>query len=205
MQVILLERIEKLGALGDVVAVKPGFARNYLLPQKKAMRATKDNIAYFEGQKKHLVAENDKRKTEAEKTAKTVNGISVILIRQASEGGQLYGSVASRDISEIVNAKLGENTIGKQHVVIDRNYKTLGLFDIKIRLHAEVSCTITVNIARSEEEAKMQVERGEALIREEAEAALAEKAIQAMADAEEKAAAEAEAESESDAATSEEE
>ncbi|MGM0422910.1 MAG: 50S ribosomal protein L9 [Pseudomonadota bacterium] len=201
MQVILLERVEKLGAIGDVVAVKPGFARNFLLPQNKALRATKDNIAYFETQKKHLEAENEKRRTEAEKLAKKVDGADVTLIRQASESGQLYGSVNARDIAGIVNAKLGDNTVNKKQVIIDQNYKTLGLFPIRIMLHPEVSVTVTVNIARSEEEAKMQEERGEALVTANEEPEPIIQAVQA-AEALEEAEAESEAE-ESDAAETE--
>lgn len=201
MQVILLERVEKLGAIGDVVAVKPGFARNFLLPQNKALRATKDNIAYFETQKKHLEAENEKRRTEAEKLAKKVDGVDVTLIRQASESGQLYGSVNARDIAGIVNAKLGDNTVNKKQVIIDQNYKTLGLFPIRIMLHPEVSVTVTVNIARSEEEAKMQEERGEALVTANEEPEPIIQAVQA-AEALEEAEAETEAE-ESDAAETE--
>lgn len=194
MQVILLERVEKLGAIGDVVTVKPGHARNFLLPQNKALRATKDNIAYFETQKKHLEAENEKRRKEAEKLAKTVDGVKVILIRQASEGGQLYGSVNARDIAAIVNAKLGDNTVNKKQVVIDQNYKNLGLFPIRILLHPEVSVTVTVNIARSEEEAKMQEERGEALITANEEPELIVQAVETVKAEEEAEAAEAEAE-----------
>lgn len=193
MQVILLERVEKLGAIGDVVAVKPGFARNFLLPQNKALRATKDNIAYFETQKKHLETENEKRRTEAEKLAKTVDGVKVVLIRQASEGGQLYGSVNARDIAAIVNAKLGENTLNKKQVIIDQNYKNLGLFPIRALLHPEVPVTIKVNIARSEEEAKMQEERGEALITANEEPELIVKAVETVKAEEKAETAEAEA------------
>jgi|AntRauTorckE6833_2_1112554.scaffolds.fasta_scaffold07472_5 large subunit ribosomal protein L9 len=193
MQVILLERVEKLGAIGDVVAVKPGFARNFLLPQDKALRATKDNIAYFETQKKHLEAENEKRRTEAEKLSKKVDGVDVTLIRQASESGQLYGSVNARDIAAIVNAKLGDNTVNKKQVVIDQNYKTLGLFPIRILLHPEVSVTVTVNIARSDEEAKMQQERGEALVTANEEPELIVQAVETVEAQEEAEAAETEA------------
>jgi large subunit ribosomal protein L9 len=193
MQVILLERVEKLGAIGDVVTVKPGFARNFLLPQDKALRATKDNIAYFETQKKHLEAENEKRRTEAEKLSKKVDGVDVTLIRQASESGQLYGSVNARDIAAIVNAKLGDNTVNKKQVVIDQNYKTLGLFPIRILLHPEVSVTVTVNIARSDEEAKMQQERGEALVTANEEPELIVQAVETVEAQEEAEAAETEA------------
>lgn len=163
MQVILLERMDNLGNMGDLVNVKPGYARNFLLPRAKALRATKENIALFDAQKANLEADNAKRKAEAEKQAKKVDGITVDLIRQASEGGQLYGSVTARDIAEIVAKASGEK-VDRTHVRMDRNYKMLGLFPIKVALHAEVVATVTVNVARSEEEAKIQRERGEALI-----------------------------------------
>ena len=178
MQIILLERIEKLGQMGDLVKVKPGYARNYLLPQGKALRANKDNIAYFESQKKNLEAENAKRKKEAEKLLKNVDGLTVALIRQASEGGQLYGSVAARDIANVVNEKVGDNTVNKKQVIVEENYKTLGLYPVRIMLHPEVVAEVTINIARSEEEAKVQLERGEALVTEEHEPDLATQAIE---------------------------
>jgi len=162
MQVILLEKIERLGQMGDVVTVKPGYARNFLLPKEKALRATKENIAYFEAEKKALQTANDKKKTEAEKMAKKVNGMVVPMIRQASEAGSLYGSVSSRDIAIAITEK-GEK-IDRNQVVVNRAYKTLGLFPITVRLHPEVEAEITLNIARSDDEAKIQEERGEALI-----------------------------------------
>ncbi|MCB9982610.1 MAG: 50S ribosomal protein L9 [Rhodospirillales bacterium] len=162
-QVILLERVEKLGKMGDVVSVKPGYARNYLLPQKKALRASKDNIAYFEAQKKHLEAENDKQKKEAEKLAKTIAGTKVALIRQASEAGQLYGSVNSRDIAEGLSAATGEK-IDRSMVKLNQNYKLIGLFPVAVTLHPEVEAEIMINVARSAEEAKIQAETGKALI-----------------------------------------
>lgn len=169
-QVILLERIEKLGALGDVVSVKPGYARNYLLPQKKALRASKENIAYFEAQKKVLEAENEKMKKEAEKLAKKIDGLKVPLIRQASEGGQLYGSVASRDIAEVVS-EASKEKIARNMVDLNQNIKTLGLFPITIVLHPEVKVTVTMNIARSLEEAQKQLQTGKVSVaKEEAEA-----------------------------------
>ena len=161
-QVILLERVEKLGNMGEVVNVKPGYARNYLLPQKKALRASKDNIAYFESQKKTLEADNDKRKAEAQKLAKKLEGLKVALIRQASEGGQLYGSVTSRDIAEQVAATSGE-AIARSMVTLNQNYKLIGLFPVEVTLHPEVKVEVTVNIARSPEEAEIQAETGKAL------------------------------------------
>ncbi len=162
MQVILLERVDSLGQMGDVVNVKPGYARNFLLPRQKALRATKENILYFDGQKKVLEAENLKHKVDAEKLAKKVGGITTAIIRQASEAGQLYGSVTARDIAEAVAGKGFK--VDRTQVRMDRNYKLLGLYPVKIYLHPEVSVTVTINIARSVDEAKIQEERGEALI-----------------------------------------
>ena len=188
MQVILLQRVESLGQMGDVVNVKPGYARNFLLPRQKALRATKENVLYFDGQKKVLEAENLKHKADAEKVAKKMDGIKVAIIRQASEAGQLYGSVTARDISEGVVEK-GFKT-DRTQVRMDRNYKLLGLYPVKIYLHPEVVVGITINIARSAEEAKIQEERGEALVtktdEQEAAASLAEAAIKKV-EAEEKA------------------
>ncbi|HRC27283.1 MAG TPA: 50S ribosomal protein L9 [Alphaproteobacteria bacterium] len=165
-QVILLERVEKLGAMGDVVAVKPGYARNYLLPQKKALRATKDNVAYFEAQKKHLEADNDKRRKGSEGLAKKLDGTRAALIRQASEGGQLYGSVTARDIATAVSAESGVD-VTRQMVELNTNFKTLGLFPVTIALHPEVRVVVTINIARSVDEAEIQAKTGRALIAEE--------------------------------------
>ncbi len=171
MEVILLERIEKLGQMGDVVRVKPGFARNFLLPQRKALRATKDNLSYFESQRAHLEAENLKRRDEAEAVAKKIDHAQVILIRQAGETGQLYGSVSSRDLADVIR----ENgvTVARGQIVLDKPIKTLGLHDIRVRLHPEVSVTITANIARSNEEAETQAATGEAYNAEEQDEALA--------------------------------
>lgn len=167
-QVILLERVEKLGEMGDVVSVKPGYARNFLLPQKKALRASKENVAYFEAKKKHFEAENDKLKKEAEKLAKKLEGLKVPLVRAASESGQLYGSVNSRDISEQVAAESKE-AVTRQMVQINQNFKTIGLFPVDVVLHPEVKVEVTINIARSLEEAKIQAETGRALVSDAAE------------------------------------
>ena len=167
-QVILLERVDSLGEMGDVVTVKPGYARNFLLPQKKALRASKDNIAYFEAQKKNIKAESDKKKKDAEKMAKKVDGIIVALIRQASEAGHLFGSVNARDIAEAAANKSGES-ITKQMVELNQNYKTVGLFPVEVVLHPEVKTEITVNIARTEEEAEIQEKTGKALIADNAQ------------------------------------
>ena len=157
MDVILLERIEKLGQMGDIVSVKPGFARNYLLPQSKALRATDDNVALFEMRKTHLEADNLTRRTEAEAIAEKMEGVAVTAIRNAGEAGQLYGSVTGRDIA----AGLAEAgyTVDKRQVVIEHPIKMLGVFPVRVVLHPEVSVTVTVNVARSSEEAGMQAER----------------------------------------------
>ena len=158
MDVILLERVEKLGQLGQVVKVKPGYARNYLLPKKKALRATKQNLAYFEAQKAQIEARNLELKKEAEVVAKKVDGVSVVVVRQAAESGVLYGSVSSRDIADAVTAT--GTTVARAQVAIADPIKTLGLFKVKIVLHPEVAVSVTVNVARSVEEAAVQAARG---------------------------------------------
>ncbi len=177
MELILLERVEKLGHMGDVVSVKSGYARNYLLPRGKALRATKDNIAYFEAQKKSLEELNAKQRSEAEKLVSKVQDAVVAVIRQASDGGQLYGSVTSRDIAQDASKVTGV-AIGRKMVFVNRSFKMLGLYPVEIRLHPEVKTSITINIARSEEEAKMQEERGEALVASDVE----EVAVEAVAE-----------------------
>lgn len=164
-QVILLEQVDHLGAMGDVVNVKPGYARNYLLPQNKALRATKENIAYFEAQKSAIEKINNEKKAVAEKSAKKIEGIKVAIIRQASEGGQLFGSVTSRDIADAVSAKAGE-TVQRNQVIVNTAFKTIGLFPVTVSLHPEVKVEVTVNIARTEDEAKTQEKTGKALIAE---------------------------------------
>lgn len=164
MQVILLERIAKLGQMGDEVSVKDGYARNFLLPQGKALRATEGNKKLFETQRAQLEADNLKRKEEAEAVAAKAEGAKVIMIRAAGESGQLYGSVTSRDIAEALDA--AGLTVGRNQVVLDRAIKTLGLHDINIVLHPEVIITVSVNIARSEEEAEVQFETGGAIVKE---------------------------------------
>ena len=162
MEVILLERVPNLGRLGEVVKVKPGYARNYLLPQKKALRATKENMAYFERQKAVIEKTNAERRSGAEAEAGKIDGSSVVIVRQAAETGQLYGSVSTRDIADAASA-LGHE-VDRQHIVLNQAIKTLGLFKVPVSLHPEVTVTVTVNIARSEDEAKTQAERGEALV-----------------------------------------
>ena len=161
MDVILLERVEKLGQMGQVVKVKPGYARNYLLPQKKAMRATKENLAFFQSQRTQLEAVNLKRRQEAEQVAGKVEGLSVVVIRQAGDTGVLYGSVSARDISDAVTA--AGFTVNRQQVAIDQPIKTLGLSQVRLVLHPEVSVGVTVNVARSAEEAELQAQRGTAV------------------------------------------
>ena len=162
-QVILLERVEKLGAMGDVVSVKPGFARNFLLPQAKALRATKENIAYYETQKAHLVKANAEKKAEAEKVAKAIEGKKVVLVRQAAEGGQLFGSVSSRDIADELAAS-SKQSITRGMVALNQNFKTIGLFPVDVVLHPEVKIKVTVNVARSADEAEIQAKTGKAVI-----------------------------------------
>lgn len=155
MQVVLLERIEKLGQMGDVVNVRDGYARNYLVPQGKALRATKANLAGFERRRVQLEAANLKRKEEAEATLGRIDGRTVTLIRQAGEGGQLYGSVSTRDIAEALTAE--GMTVDRRQVRLDGTIKTLGLHRVRIALHPEVDAYVTVNVARTEEEAESQV------------------------------------------------
>lgn len=165
MEVILLERIERLGQMGDVVKVKPGFARNFLLPQRKALRASKENMASFESQRTQLEAQNLERRSEAEAVAKKIDGLTVILIRQAGDSGQLYGSVNTRDIAAAVSE--AGATVERHQVVMDRVIKVLGLHSVKVRLHPEVSVTVMANVARSAEEAKIQAETGHMVSAEE--------------------------------------
>jgi large subunit ribosomal protein L9 len=154
MDVILLERVEKLGRIGDVVSVKPGFARNFLLPRGKALRATDANKAKFETQRVTIEADNAKRREDAEALAATMTDVSVVLIRQASNAGALYGSVSSRDIAEAITA--AGHKVLKSVVVLDKPIKTLGVSQVKLVLHPEVSLTARVNVARSPEEAVLQ-------------------------------------------------
>jgi len=156
MEVILLERVEKLGAIGDVVKVKDGFARNYLLPRKKALRANDSNRRLFDANRARIEEDNANRRSDAEKDAKGVDGKSVQLIRQASNTGQLYGSVSARDIVDALEAEGAKVT--KSQVVLDRPIKGIGLHEVKIALHPEVSVTVKVNVARSPEEADLQAQ-----------------------------------------------
>ena len=158
VELILLQRVEKLGEMGDIVKVRPGFARNYLLPQKKALRASKDNLVRFEQQRAQLEAQNLRRREEAERVAERVAGLSVVIIRQAGDSGSLYGSVSARDISEATVA--AGLTITRQQVLLEHPIKMLGLTSVRVALHPEVAIPVIVNVARSQEEAERQA-RGE--------------------------------------------
>lgn len=193
MQIILLERVEKLGQMGDEVSVKPGYARNFLLPQNKAVRATEANRRRFESQRAELEARNLERRSDAERVAKDLEGLTVVLIRAASDTGQLYGSVNARDISDAVAEK--GITIGRSQVIMERPVKTIGIFDFRIQLHPEVIVTIQINVAQSQEEAEAQAERharGESVVVTEAERAARDMAEEAERQAAQVAAAAAE-------------
>jgi large subunit ribosomal protein L9 len=163
MQVILLERVEKLGQMGDEVKVKDGFGRNYLLPQKKALRATKANREFFQGQKAQLEARNLENKKEAEKISKKLDGKTFMLLRQAGDRGQLYGSVSPRDIADAISA--GGVTVSRTQVPLDKAIKHIGLVPVAVVLHPEVRVTITLNVARTEDEAERQA-KGEDVLAE---------------------------------------
>ena len=191
MKVILLERVERLGALGEVVSVKDGFARNYLLPRSKALRASEANLKVFESRRHDIEANNSKAREAAEKSAGKIDGQFYVIIRQAGESGQLYGSVAGRDVADAIIAEGGQ--VDRSHVILDRPIKTLGVHPVKVRLHPEVTITVSVNVARSQDEADRQA-RGEnvitsqqdedrAMAKEAAEELFEGGAGQAMADA----------------------
>jgi large subunit ribosomal protein L9 len=191
MEVILLERVEKLGAIGDVVKVKNGFARNYLLPNKKALRANESNRKLFEANRARIEEENANRRSDAEKASKGVDGKTVQLIRQASNTGQLYGSVSARDIVEALEGVGAKVT--KSQVVLDRPIKAIGMHEVKVALHPEVSVTVKVNVARSPEEADLQAQGIDVLQQmfEEEAAPLAAEALAPADEATETVAAEA--------------
>jgi large subunit ribosomal protein L9 len=154
MQIILLERVEKLGAIGDVVNVKNGYARNFLLPNGKALRANEANRKVFESNRERIETQNAERRKEAEKESKTLDGVTIQLIRQASNVGQLYGSVSARDLTEALEAE--GHKVAKNQIVLDKPIKSIGMQDVRVALHPEVSVTIRVNVARSPEEAELQ-------------------------------------------------
>jgi large subunit ribosomal protein L9 len=192
MEVILLERVNKLGQMGEVVSVKDGFARNFLLPQKKALRATEANKAAFEADRARLEAENLERKSEAEKVAGQMTDVKVVMVRAAGESGQLYGSVSSRDIADAIT-EAGVK-VARNQVVLDRAIKTLGLHDVAIVLHPEVSETVVVNIARSEEEAEVQFSTGAAVVASDEEDFAENEFVEEVAEESEEEAVEAAAE-----------
>jgi len=193
MEVILLERVEKLGAIGDVVKVKNGFARNYLLPNKKALRANDANRKLFETQRAQIEADNATRRADAEKASKGVDGKTVQLIRQASNVGHLYGSVSARDIVDALDAQGAKVT--KSQVVLDRPIKAIGVHEVKVALHPEVAVTIKVNVARSPEEADLQAQGIDVLQQmfEDEAAPIAAEALEPVAEGAEPEAAEPEA------------
>ena len=177
MQVVLLERVEKLGQIGDVVKVKDGFARNFLLPTKKALRATKSNLAYFETQRAQLEARNLERKKEAEQVSAKLDGKTFVMLRQAGDRGQLYGSVSPRDIADVISK--GGFSVDRGQVPLDKAIKTIGLHEVKVVLHAEVRVRVTLNVARTEDEAERQA-RGEDVLAEQTEAEEAAVAAEAL-------------------------
>ena len=200
MQVILLERVENLGQMGDVVKVKQGYARNFLLPGKKALRATKENVSYFESRRAQLEADNLSQKGEAEAVAAKMDKARIVVVRQAGESGQLYGSVGARDIADGLTA--GGYTVEKRQVVIDRPIKMIGIHTVRVVLHPEVSLNVLVNVGQSEDEAKLQAERfdrGEAPVVLKTEVEAAETAAAAAAAFAASAPAKAEAEAPAEA------
>jgi large subunit ribosomal protein L9 len=163
MQIILLERVEHLGQMGEVVRVKPGYARNFLLPQRKAVRATEENRKRFEQDRAQLEASNLQQRSEAEAVAAKLDGLAVVLIRQAGESGQLYGSVSGRDLADAVTA--AGFSVGRQQIRLNQPIKTLGLHTVAVSLHPEVAVNVSVNVARSREEADVQARTGVAVTR----------------------------------------
>lgn len=161
MKVILLERVEKLGTIGDTVSVKDGFARNFLLPRSKALRANSANLKTFELQRAEIEARNVRNREAAGKSGESIDGHQYVMIRQAGESGQLYGSVAGRDVADAIKAEGGK--VDRSMIVLDKPIKTLGVHEVKVKLHAEVTVTVTLNIARSQDEADRQA-RGENVI-----------------------------------------
>ena len=172
MELILLERVENLGGIGDIVKVRDGFARNFLLPNNKALRVTEANKAKFEAQRAEIEARNAAARATAEKSSGALDGKSYVLIRSAAEGGQLYGSVSARDIGDAIKAE-GGGDVPRSAIVLDKPIKAIGLHSVRVRLHAEVSANVTVNVARSQDEAERQA-RGENVITSALEADRAE-------------------------------
>jgi large subunit ribosomal protein L9 len=179
IEVILLERIERLGQMGQVVKVRPGFARNFLLPRSKALRATKSNLELFEKQRSDLEAKNAAERGKAQTFAAKLDGLKFVIVRQASETGQLYGSVSARDVSDA--AKESGHDLPRALIQIDEPIKTIGLFNVKVKLHPEVLIKVTVNIARSADEASIQDEKNKAEVKAASEKAAVEAAFHAPA------------------------
>ncbi len=194
MEVILLERVEKLGLMGEVVKVKDGYARNYLLPQGKALRSTPGNLARFEAERHQLEANNLERRSDAETVSERMAGLSVVLLRQSSDSGQLYGSVNARDIAQAVSE--AGFAIDRTQVKLDSTIKTLGLHTVDIRLHAETSVSIEANVARSQAEAEQQAATGEGEVALDAEQFFEDAALAPQAEDEEEAETETKAEAE---------
>ncbi len=186
MEIILLERIDKLGQMGDVVNVKNGYARNYLFPQKKALRKTADNLKAFEAKRADYEAINAKLKADAEQLAKDLNGLAVTIIRQAAETGQLYGSVTGRDICEAIAEKGFK--VERRHVELNTPFKVMGVFDVALKLHPDVEQTVRVNIARSEAEAQKAASKADKAAKAEQEVAAVEAVTEEAPKAEETAA-----------------
>lgn len=187
MQIILLEKVDHVGSLGEEVRVKDGYARNYLLPKGKALRATDANRAYFQREKAAIEAANNSRREAAAKEASKLKNLELVIIRQASEAGQLYGSVSARDVADAVS-EAANTTVERSQVVINDSFKTLGIFKVEIALHAEVKEVITLNVARTPDEAAVQKKTGKALIRNaafEEENSSAEALVKAESDFEE--------------------
>jgi large subunit ribosomal protein L9 len=199
MDIILLERVEKLGAIGDVVTVKDGYARNFLLPNKKALRANDANRKVFEANRAKIEADNASRRDDAQKASGDVEGKQIVLIRAASQTGQLYGSVSVKDVVDGLNAQGAK--VAKSMIVLERPIKTLGLFDVKVVLHPEVSVTVQVNVARSDDEAELQKDGINVLDQmfEDEQAEIAAEAIEAQVEAEAAADAAEAAEAEANA------
>jgi large subunit ribosomal protein L9 len=183
MEVILLERIEKLGQMGDTVKVKTGFARNYLLPQKKALRATPANQARFESQRVQLEATNLQRREEAQAVAVKLDNLSILMIRQAGEGGMLYGSVSGRDVADAV--KDAGFTVERRQVNLDTPIKSLGSYPVRVSLHPEVAVTVVITVARSQEEAERAAKAAAQAVEEDEEEALIEEIVEAEEEVEE--------------------
>ena len=175
MEVILLERIDKLGQMGDLVVVKPGFARNFLLPKKKAVTATKENKTQFENQRVQLEAQNLEQKTEAQKIGKKLEGQIIVMVRQAGDAGQLYGSVSARDVSNGIN--LAGFTLNREQIKLAGPIKSIGMHPVSVTLHPEVTISVTINVARSIEEAEIQENTGTSAITDESNERAVDKLI----------------------------